>query len=87
MAHKTRYGSVKRFGARYGRNIKEKFGKIESEQRRLHKCPYCNFVKVKRASLGIWQCKKCGVKFTSKAYTVSKFPDLRKGMTEEEAEV
>jgi large subunit ribosomal protein L37Ae len=87
MATKTKYGSVKRFGTRYGRNNKEVFGKIEQEQRRLHKCPYCNFVKVKRISPGIWRCRKCNAKFTSKAYTVSKFPDLRRIIVEEEVAV
>ena len=65
-------GSVKRFGARYGRKLKVKFSKIETEQRKLHKCPYCNKVAVKRIAVGIWNCKKCKAKFTGKAYSVSK---------------
>jgi large subunit ribosomal protein L37Ae len=63
-------GAVKRFKARYGRTPKLKFGEIEKEQRKLHKCPYCSNVKVKRISVGIWQCRKCNAKFTGKAYTV-----------------
>ena len=65
-------GSVKRFGARYGRKPKIKFSKIETEQRKLHKCPYCNKIAVKRIAVGIWNCRKCNVKFTGKAYSVSK---------------
>ena len=65
-------GSVKRFGARYGRSIKEKFGIIEEQQRKLYECPSCLAVKVKRQAPGIWQCRKCGLKFAGKAYTVSK---------------
>src|SRR3989344_8792172 len=65
-------GSVKRFGARYGRKLKLKFSKIETEQRKLHKCPYCNKTAVKRIAVGIWNCKKCHAKFTGKAYSVSK---------------
>ncbi|MBI2649992.1 50S ribosomal protein L37ae [Candidatus Woesearchaeota archaeon] len=65
-------GSVKRFGARYGRKLKVKFSKIETEQRRLHKCPYCHKTSVKRIAVGIWNCKKCNAKFTGKAYSVSK---------------
>ncbi|MBS3112573.1 50S ribosomal protein L37ae [Candidatus Woesearchaeota archaeon] len=64
--------STKRFGARYGNTIKEKYAKIESEQRRLHKCPYCKQPKAKRLASGIWHCKKCNSKFTGKAYTLSK---------------
>ena len=65
-------GSVKRFGTRYGRKPKIKFSKIETEQRKLHKCPYCNKIAVKRLALGIWNCRKCNAKFTGKAYSVSK---------------
>ena len=66
------HGSVKRFGARYGRKPKLKFSQVEAEQRKLHKCPYCSKVAVKRVSLGIWQCRKCDAKFTGKAYSLSK---------------
>ena len=65
-------GSVKRFGARYGRKLKVRFSKIETEQRKLHKCPYCSKVAVKRVAVGIWFCRKCKAKFTGKAYSVSK---------------
>ena len=65
-------GSAKRFGARYGRKTKLKFSKVETEQRKLHKCPYCSKVAVKRIALGIWHWRKCNAKFTGKAYSVSK---------------
>lgn len=65
-------GSAKRFGPRYGSKPKHLFAKIEKEQRRLHKCPYCNALKVKRVAVGIWHCRKCNAKFTGKAYTISK---------------
>jgi len=60
---------TKRFGPRYGRRTKHKFAKIEIEQHKKHKCPYCNKDGVKRVSAGIWECKKCNQKFTGKAYT------------------
>ena len=69
---KEKLGSVKRFGARYGRKLKLKFSKIEAEQRKLHKCPYCNKIAVKRIAVGIWHCKKCNAKFTGKAYSITK---------------
>ena len=69
MVEAKKFKSSKRFGARYGRTIKKNFAKIEQEQRRLHKCPYCSKIAVKRLAAGIWQCKKCNEKFTSKAYT------------------
>ena len=99
MKSEEKLGAVKRFGARYGTKTKLKFSKIETEQRKLHKCPYCNKVAVKRVSAGIWNCKKCDTKFTGKAYSVSKKivaketgelfeeePEIAKEEIEEEAE-
>jgi ribosomal protein L37AE/L43A len=34
-----------------------------------HKCPSCGFTRVKRKSVGVWLCKKCGFTFTGGAYT------------------
>lgn len=70
MSEIKKLKSAKRFGARYGRRVKERFAEIEKEQRKLHKCPYCNNVKVKRIAVGIWYCRKCKAKFTGKAYTI-----------------
>ena len=72
MAKIDKLGSAKRFGARYGSKTKHMFAKIEKEQRKLHKCPYCSNVKVKRIAVGIWECRKCSSKFTGKAYTIGK---------------
>ncbi len=63
-------GSVKRFGVRYGRTLELKLAKIEVEQKKLHKCPYCSKHKVSFVSYGIWQCSKCKSRFTARAYTV-----------------
>lgn len=72
MAEVRRYGAAKRFGARYGRKLKQKFAEVESLQRQKYACPYCSYIKVKRLAAGIWQCRKCDSKFTSRAYTLSK---------------
>ena len=72
MATQTKYPSVKRFGSRYGRRVKEKFGKIESERLLNSDCPFCKISKAKRIAAGIWFCAKCGVKFVSGAYMVNK---------------
>ncbi|MCB9362005.1 50S ribosomal protein L37ae [Candidatus Woesearchaeota archaeon] len=69
MAKAKNFGSTKRFGARYGRTVKEKAAKVESVLRKKHKCPYCNTLGVKRQAAGIWLCTKCGAKFTGQAYT------------------
>ena len=72
MPEEKKVGSTKRFGARYGRKVKHRFGVIEAEQRKRHKCPYCNATSVKRVAVGIWNCRKCGAKFTGKAYSIKK---------------
>lgn len=73
MAKKIeKLGSAKRFGARYGTKPKYQFAKIEKEQRKKHKCPYCNAIAVKRVAMGIWNCRKCDSTFTGKAYTIMK---------------
>ena len=72
MASKKTFGSTKRFGARYGRRTRHRLAEIEQEQRKKHRCIYCHALKVKRIAVGIWNCEKCGSKFTGKAYTVSK---------------
>ncbi len=68
MAKKSKFGSMKRFGPRYGRRNKEKVAALEQEYRFKHVCPYCNYEKLKRLAAGIWTCEKCGVKFAGKAY-------------------
>ena len=77
-------GSAKRFGARYGRKLKLKFSKIETEQRKLHKCPYCSKTAVKRVAMGIWSCRKCKAKFTGKAYSISRKIITKEGAIAEE---
>ncbi len=78
MVKRATHGSVRRLGSRYGRTVRSKLGKIESEQRKKHVCPYCGYASVKRVSAGIWFCRKCRAKFASKAYTVAKPRAVRK---------
>ena len=69
--------AIGRYGTRYGRRNRDKVAKLEVEQRKKHKCPKCAYDSVKRISVGIWQCRKCNAKFTSRAYTVSKPPAVK----------
>ena len=84
MAKSEVPGSVKRFGARYGKTVKVKFAFIEKEQRALHKCPACSAISVKRLSAGIWQCRRCNKKFAGKAYTPGHVPKLIEAVEEGE---
>lgn len=62
--------SSNRFKSRYGLRIKKRIDSIEEKSRKKYRCIYCGKVGVKRVSAGIWQCDKCGAKFTGKAYSV-----------------
>ena len=62
----------------------EKLAKIEKEQRKKHKCPYCSALRVRRVSFGIWRCEKCNAKFTGKAYSVEKKISFEKEEVREE---
>ena len=55
-------------GPRYGRKIRARVAEIAKRQRAKHSCPSCGGATVKRISAGVYQCKKCDVKFTSGAY-------------------
>jgi large subunit ribosomal protein L37Ae len=57
------------FGARYGTVARRQYIEIVSGLRSKHECPRCNFQTVKRFSVGVWHCHKCGFKFAGGAYT------------------
>lgn len=69
MAKRTKkVGPAGRFQARYGVRARTGVRNVEIQQRTKHICPSCGLKKVKRVGTGIWQCKKCGVKFAGGAY-------------------
>ncbi len=78
--------AMKRFGARYGRKLKERFGEIEQEQRKKQLCPFCKAFQVKRVALGIWHCRKCDAKFTGKAYSIERRISFKKQPEEAQPE-
>jgi len=43
--------------------------KAISEMKETHKCPQCSSEAVRRQSVGVWKCRKCGFTFTGGAYT------------------
>jgi large subunit ribosomal protein L37Ae len=61
-------GPTRGLGARYGATVRKRYIKIVTELRKKHICPQCGLQRVKRVSVGVWECKKCGFKFTGGAY-------------------
>lgn len=68
MKKKVGLGPVKRYGVRYGRTTKYKAAKIEINQKKPQQCPYCGKPKAHRVFAGVYECSRCGAKFTGKAY-------------------
>lgn len=60
--------SAGRFGARYGKTVKDRLVKVETKQRVKQKCPFCEKIGVKRLAKGIWKCPRCEKKFASNTY-------------------
>ena len=56
------------FGARYGTVGRRQHNEIVAGLRSKHECPQCKFRTVKRWSVGVWLCRKCGFKFAGGAY-------------------
>src|SRR5438445_2970855 len=66
MTRKT--GLAGGFGARYGTVTRRRYIAIVTGLRSKHECPRCMFRSVKRWSVGVWHCRKCGYKFAGGAY-------------------
>lgn len=70
MGKRTRIvGRAGRFGARYGSTLRKKVAAIESKMKAKHRCPRCQTLgSLRRVSVGVWSCKKCGYTFAGGAY-------------------
>jgi large subunit ribosomal protein L37Ae len=71
-AKKKKIKAAGRFGAGYGTRIRKKLNELEEIQRKKQKCPHCLKLGVKRQSVGIWHCNKCGKRFAGAAYVLAK---------------
>ncbi len=69
MPRTKKVGPTRGLGTRYGSTVRKRYIKIITELKKPHRCPQCGFVRVKRESVGVWKCSKCGYTFTGGAYT------------------
>lgn len=69
---KKKIKAAGKFGAGYGKNVRNSFNKIEAMQRKAQKSPFHENGKAKRISVGIWRCLKTGTIFAGPAYTSTK---------------
>lgn len=56
-------------GVRYGATVRKRYVKVLSETKKAHKCSQCGSESIRRESVGVWNCRKCGLTFTGGAYT------------------
>lgn len=68
MARTKKVKSTGRFGACYGKKVRERAAAVEGKQYKKQTCPFCSKPTVKRLAKGIWHCSNCGKKFASNVY-------------------
>ena len=69
MGKTKKVGPTRGLGPRYGATVRKRYIKVITEMKKPKVCPQCGFLRVKRASVGVWRCRKCGFTFTGGAYT------------------
>jgi large subunit ribosomal protein L37Ae len=69
MGRTYKVGSSGSLGARYGTVARKRYATVIDTLRAPHECPQCHINAVKRISVGIWFCGRCGYKFAGGAYT------------------
>lgn len=69
MGRTKKVGPTRGLGVRYGSTVRKRYSKVVTEMKKPHRCPQCEFPRVKRVSVGVWGCRKCGFTFTGGAYT------------------
>merc|ERR1712090_115882 len=69
MAKRTKkVGIVGKYGTRYGASLRKLIKRMEVSQHQKYTNPYTGGQTLKRHSVGIWACKKSGVKISGGAY-------------------
>jgi large subunit ribosomal protein L37Ae len=72
-------GPAGTFGPRYGTVARRRYAEVVTGMRVPHECPRCHVRAVRRLTVGVWSCRKCGVKFAGGAYLpATKLGDISK---------
>lgn len=69
MGRTKKVGPSGSLGPKYGTSVRKRYAAILKEVRERRACPICAHAKVKRLSVGIWTCRKCGHTFAGGAYS------------------
>jgi large subunit ribosomal protein L37Ae len=77
MSRRTKkVGSTGWMGSRYGIRIRRRVLEIDRERRKAAPCPRCSTTTVHRVASGVYECRRCGTKFSSGAYVFSPAPSI-----------
>lgn len=71
MGRTKKVGPAGGLKARYGATLRKRYIEVVTETKKFHNCPQCKALAVKRQSIGIWKCRKCGFTFAGGAYAPS----------------
>ncbi|MHA1912404.1 MAG: 50S ribosomal protein L37ae [Candidatus Kariarchaeaceae archaeon] len=78
MTRKTKkVGITGNLGTRYGSTIRKRVRELLTPMKKDHRCPRCRFYRVRRQSVGIWECRKCGYTFTGGSWSPVSDPGRR----------
>ena len=69
MGRTYKVGPSGSLGARYGTVARKRYATVLTGLRASHECPQCHLPSVRRLSVGIWLCGRCGYKFAGGAYS------------------
>lgn len=77
MTQRTKkVGSTGWMGPRYGIRIRRRVLAIDRERTQNAPCPRCSTVTLHRVASGVFECRRCGTRFASNAYTFTPPPPI-----------
>lgn len=71
MPRTKKVGPTGGFGPRYGATVRKRYIAVVTKLKIPQKCPQCSSQAVRRKSVGVWRCRKCGFTFSGGAYVSS----------------
>jgi large subunit ribosomal protein L37Ae len=87
MSKRTKkVGNTGWMGARYGIRIRRRVLDIDRARSKDAACPRCSTVTVERVAAGVFERRRCGVRFASGAYLFTAPPPITRSEKAVEAE-
>jgi len=77
MGRTKKIGRAGRFGARCGASNRKRLIAVELMAKLRYECPKCLSRAVRKQSIGIWRCCRCGYSYAGGAFT----PTTKLGVT------